>query len=126
MPNKDMYVQEIEKRQHERLLKDSVLYYQILPGGELSMTEPHQEARLLDIGGGGLRLLADEFLDRRCQVMIKVEFSGWRDDGGNWVYTRDESDQCKLTVVGMVMWSAHSDASPGKFEVGVSFSGHIQ
>ncbi|MCK5322494.1 MAG: PilZ domain-containing protein [Desulfobulbaceae bacterium] len=112
-----------EKRKYERLDKKFKISY--CQQEDLSNHVPNLEGELLDIGGGGIRFLAGESIKKNSQLVIRLEFSGWKVDKDEWTATGNSKDHGLLKVIGNVMWSVESRTEPGKYEVGVSFSGRI-
>ena len=113
-----------EKRKYERLGKNFDIFYRQLK--DLPDHVPNSGGKLLDIGGGGIRFLANEFLKKHTQLVIEMEFSGWKIDKDEWTATGNNDDYGLLKVIGRVIWSVESRTEPGKYEVGVCFSGRIK
>ena len=112
-----------ERREHERLDRNFKLRYGQIE--DLSKIDPDREGELLDIGGGGIRLLAEDASLKDSQLMIVMEIPGWQVDGDEWTRTRDTTDIGVLRVIGNVMWCAQSSSHAGKHEIGVRFTGQI-
>ena len=113
-----------EKRKYERLGKKFDIFYRQLK--DLPDHVPNRKGELLDIGGGGIRFLANEFLEKHTQLVIEMEFFGWKIDKDEWSATGNNDDSGLLKVIGRVIWSVESRTEPGKYEVGVCFSGRIK
>ncbi len=110
-----------ENRKYERIEKNLRLRY-----GKLETFSQHSftaEGELLDISAGGLRLLAAESVPISTKLMIQIDFPGWQADNGKWIATKNEDDVATLDVIGLVVWKAVNDEHPGKFDIGISFSG---
>ena len=114
-----------EKRRYERLSKSyKVLYRRMV---DLASPSSAQEGVVIDVGGGGLSFLAGEPLEEGSQLALLVEFSGWvTDESGDWVATHDENDVAELEVIAEVIRYSVSQTVPGRFEIGVRFSGRIK
>lgn len=113
-----------ERRQHERVEKKlAVLYTELdkIAGGP-----PDREGDLLDLGGGGLCFQATEAFPLGTQLVLTLQFPGWQASGGNWIATKKEGDLGILSVIGMVVWVAVSEADAEKFDIGVCFSGLVE
>lgn len=113
-----------EKRKYERLGKNCNIFYRQLK--DLPDHVPNRTGELLDIGGGGIRFLANEFLEKHTQLVIEMEFSGWKINKDEWTATGNNDDSGLLKVISRVIWSVESRTEPGKYEVGVCFSGRIK
>lgn len=112
-----------DRRRHERVARNYKLRYGMLE--DPACDTPDKEGMLLDLGGGGLRFLADNALQKNMQLLIELDIPGWTVNNGEWTATRSASDVSTLKVLGVVMWDALSADCPGKHEVGVRFSGKI-
>ncbi|MBU0673100.1 MAG: PilZ domain-containing protein [Proteobacteria bacterium] len=115
-----------EKRRYERIQKSFVMRYRVLPGNDINFKQPLRDGSLCDIGGGGLRFLADQDVKKNDQLVIELEFSGWCVDGKEWISTGQASDHGRLTVLGRVMWVSASALDQVLIEVGVLFIGSVQ
>ncbi len=112
-----------ERRRHERLAAEFKIHYSLLedldaPGGERS-------AEMCDFSGGGVRFLCDSLLDKQSQLLIRIEFMGWKDEGGEWIRTGSKDDVGVLKALGRVMWCAASEQRHGFYEAGVMFTGRM-
>ena len=113
-----------EHRQYERLqAKSTILYRQM--DDLVGSTDGHS-ARLCDFGGGGVRFLTNEMLAKNLQLVLDLEFAGWRNSSDEWIWTGQESDVGKLKALGMVMWCSTNDKNSGLYEVGVRFIGRVK
>lgn len=112
-----------EKRKYERLDKNFKISY--CQQEDLSNHMPDQDGELLDICGGGIRFLAGESIKKNSQLVIRLEFSGWKVDNAEWTATGNSKDHGLLKAIGNVIWSMESRTEPGKYEVGICFSGRI-
>lgn len=123
MENKEEELNEIiERRRYARLDKEMRFFY--APFADLTETELGEEGLLLDIGGGGLRFLADRKMDKNSQLVMQLDFEGWQEGEEEWIATGRKEDSGRMLVVGTVMWSAET-AHEDQFEVGVRFNGRI-
>jgi len=113
-----------ERRRYERLARDFTIHYR--PLEDMAGAEADRRARMCDFSGGGVRFLADRPLAKRQQLLVRIEFSGWRDEGGEWVRTGDANDVGVLKAIGSVMWCAPSDELAGHYEVGLMFTGRMR
>ena len=114
-----------DKRKYERLEKKLGLRYSILAEGSLPTGNPERQAVLLDIGGGGLRFVADEKISKESQLEIVIEFSGWKVEGDEWISADNKNVSGFLKVIGVVIWCTDSEKYKGKHEIGIRFSGAI-
>ena len=112
-----------ERREYERLDRDFRVSY--CRSGNISHHALDRNADLLDIGGGGMRFLAEELLEEKTQLILEVEFSGWQVDDEEWTATGSSDDSGLLRVIATVMRCVESRTQIGKYEVGVCFSGRI-
>jgi len=112
-----------ERRKHERLSRDGRLTYERLADGRLPYSTPANPGRLLDIGGGGLRCVLPEEVRKGDQMVIRLEFDGWKAEEDDWRYTGRSEDRSLLTVLARVMWCAAADGDG--FEVGLCFTGRV-
>ena len=111
-----------ERRRYERMARDGRLAYERLAGGRLPFGPPENPGRLLDIGGGGLRCLIPEEVGKDEQMVVRLEFDGWREEDGDWRHTGDPADRGLLTVLARVMWCTAADTG---YEVGLCFTGRV-
>lgn len=112
-----------ERRNYERLARKSVLRYRNL---EDISTDHHHTAELCDLGGGGIRFLTKNTLEKNIQLIIELSFTGWREENDEWINTGNDRDIGLLKAIGAVMWCAHSTEAPDMFEVGVRFTGRVR
>lgn len=113
-----------ERRRYERLPRDGRLTYERLIDGRLPYSPPVAPGRLLDIGGGGLRCLIPEEVRKGEQMVVRMEFDGWKAEDDQWRYTGRDEDRGLLTVIARVMWCVAADGGEG-FEVGLAFTGRV-
>lgn len=116
--------QEDERRQHSRLDRASTIRYQ--PLQNLAAQDKMRPAVLCDFGGGGIRFLTDERLQKNEQLVIELHFSGWREKDDDWTRTGNDNDVGNLNAIGAVMWCSESNESSGKFEIGLRFTGRLR
>lgn len=112
------------RRKHERLSRRFRMRFSILE--DLSRRQAEKDAELVDIGGGGLRFLADERLADGSQLLIALEIPGWRVTDEDWKATSNLEDIGILQVIGIVMWAAPSDRKTGCYEIGLRFTGQLR
>ncbi|MBU0483323.1 MAG: PilZ domain-containing protein [Proteobacteria bacterium] len=115
-----------EKRKYARLEKEFVMQYAVLVNSELPVAEPELQGMVIDVGGGGLRFLTSETIEKNVQLSIVLEFTGWKVEGNEWIHTKEDSDRGVLKVLARVMWGAPSPTVADKYEIGVCFFGRIQ
>jgi len=113
-----------ERRRHSRFDKRSFLLYRGFE--DISREKRAQRGELCDFSGGGVRFLANHALDKGSQLILELDFSGWQEDGDEWVQTGDPADLGVLKAIGEVMWCAEDSSQPTKHEVGVRFTGRIK
>jgi len=113
-----------ERRKYERIEKRlGVRYGRLESYGAAGLD---REGELLDISGGGLCFLADDPLELGSQVVVSLGFPGWKTEGDTWIATKNDDDVGTVKVVGMVVWVAVSRVEPGRFDIGLQFSGIIR
>jgi len=105
------------------MVKESELFYEVLEKDSLPYSRPGTSGTLLDIGGGGLRCLISEMVEKSAHMVISLQFEGWRAEGDEWEYTGTSDDRGGLTVLARVMWCV---SGADGFEVGVCFTGRVQ
>lgn len=113
-----------ERRQHYRLNHSSTIRYQHLH--TLAEHNNTQHAELCDFSGGGLRFLTKERLAKNEQLIVELHFSGWQENGDDWVKTGNESDVGYLKAIGAVMWCAEDESKAGTYEIGLRFTGRVR
>jgi len=116
--------QGMERRRHERVHKEIDLRFG--PWEEVTDVAMDRQGSLLDIGAGGLRFLTREPVEIATQLLLVLEFPGWRDDPGDWVQSPDRPAIGVLKVIGMVVRCLPSSLEPGKYEVAVCFCGRVR
>lgn len=118
----DQITENAERRSYERLEKEFAFHYTLL--SDLANAELTEQGVILDIGGGGLRFLSSEKWNKNEQLLMQLDFEGWRIEGVNCVVC-DKGEGCgSMLVVGSVMWSAET-ANEEQFEVGVRFTARM-
>jgi hypothetical protein len=113
-----------ERRRHERVHKMIDLRYGACD--DFSEVAPNRQGTLLDIGGSGLRFMAEEAVEIATQLLLILEFPGWRDDQEEWVPSGDHSEIGVLRVMGTVVRCQASSLEPGKYEIAVCFCGRVK
>jgi len=113
-----------ERRQYERLQAGSTLLYSQM--NDLVESMEVKPARLCDFSGGGVRFLTNEMLDKNLQLVLDLEFAGWRNSSDEWVWTGRDSDVGRLKALGVVMWCSANGERSGQYEVGVRFIGRVK
>ena len=113
-----------ERRAHDRLETKSVIRYRSLD--DLTNKNLDRSAELRDFSGGGARFVAAEKFSKNEQLILMLEFVGWRADGDQWQRTGEEDDVGHLQAIGAVMWCAENRERPGSYEVGVRFTGRVR
>ncbi len=116
--------QGMERRRHERVDKKIDLRF----GRWEDVTDVaiDRHGSLLDIGPGGLRFLTPEPVEIATQILLVLEFPGWRDDLQDWVQASTQSAIGVLKVIGMVVRCSSSTLEPGNYEVAVCFCGRVR
>ena len=112
-----------ERRNYERLEKEFAFRY--TPLSNFANTELSEQGVILDIGGGGLRFLSSDKMQKDEQLLMKLDFQGWQIDGVNCMASDDADDSGTMMVVGSVMWSTET-AVEDQFEVGVRFTARME
>lgn len=113
-----------ERRRHDRFHKRATILYR---GFEDIAKDKHaQRGELLDFSGGGARFLANQEVEKNCQLILELDFIGWQEDGEEWTQTGDPGDISKLRAIGAVMWCTQDETQPTKYEVGVRFTGRVR
>ncbi|MFZ5759690.1 MAG: hypothetical protein ACOY32_08700 [Thermodesulfobacteriota bacterium] len=112
-----------ERRKYERLDKEMGFRYGLYEN--LVTARLDEQGLILDIGGGGLRFLSSRRWRKNDELLMQLDFSGWRLDGaaGDAVFTGEGCDS--LLVVGSVMWVTDA-VEDEQFEVGVRFTARVQ
>ena len=123
MTNEIAMLQE-ERRRHERFHKRSTIFYRGFE--DIAKDKRAQRGTLLDFSGGGARFLANQELEKNSQVIIELDFTGWIEEGDEWIQTGDPADVSKLKAIGAIMWCTKDESEPDKYEVGVRFTGRIR
>ena len=114
----------VERRRYERLDRKFDIRYRRLD--EMFAVDCDRKATLCDFGGGGVRFVGKEKLEKNQQVVVRIEFSGWKAEGDEWVHTGNDGDSGVLKAIGRVMWSALCKHSDNEYEVGVMFTGRMK
>lgn len=114
-----------EKRRFDRLDKSFSMRFKVLSPDLLPVGELDRVGRVCDIGAGGLRFTTVGTLNKNEQLLILLEFSGWKVDGEEWIPTGNQADHGKLKVLGRVMWCGEVDSADHEQEVGICFVGRI-
>ena len=114
-----------EKRSFDRLDKSFSMRFKVLASDCLPLGELNRQGQVCDIGAGGLRFISSGEIRKNEQLLILLEFSGWKVDGVEWIQTDNSDDQGTLKVLGRVMWCGEVDPENNEQEVGVSFLGRI-
>lgn len=114
----------MERRRHERVNKGIDLHF----GSWQDVTDVaiDRQGSLIDIGAGGLRFLTAEPVEISSQILLVLEFPGWRDDLRDWVQAPDQSAIGVLKVIGMVVRCLPSTLAPNNHEVAVCFCGRVR
>ena len=113
-----------ERRRHIRFDKRFIIFYRGLE--DIARDQVDRHAELLDFSGGGARFLAIQELETGSQLILELDFSGWQEDGEEWIKTDDPGDIGSLKAIGEVMWCSKNSLQPGMYEVGVRFTGRIR
>lgn len=113
-----------ERRKHYRLLKGYRILYGLLE--DLTSARVDNPAELLDISGGGVRLLTERRLPGGSQVLLELEIPGWRVVDGDWQPSDNDDDLGVLRVVAQVVWTALDTVRKGKFQTGLRFTGQVK
>jgi len=113
-----------ERRLHGRFHKRSTILYRRFE--DIAQDKHAQRGELCDFSGGGVRFLANQELEKNSQLILELDFSGWQEDGEEWIQTGDPGDIGRLKAIGAVMWCAKESEQPAKYEVGVRFTGRIR
>lgn len=113
-----------ERRRHGRFDKRSTILYRRFE--DIAKDKKAQRGELCDFSGGGVRFLANQQLDKNSQLILELDFSGWQDEGEDWIQTGNPADIGRLRAIGQVMWCAEDAAQPGRYEVGVRFTGRVR
>jgi len=93
---------------------------------DLSKFTADKSATVLDIGGGGLRFLSNESIDEGAQLMMVLEFPGWREWENEWAQSENLGDIGVLKVVGTTVRCSPSNLELGMYEVAVCFCGRVR
>ncbi len=112
-----------ERRSYKRLEKEFAFRY--APLSNFANTELSEQGVILDIGGGGLRFLSSDKREKDEQLLMKLDFEGWKIDGVNCMASDTTGEYGSMLVVGSVMWSAET-ANEDQFEVGVRFTARME
>ena len=112
-----------ERRKYERLEKEFSFRYSL--ANDLVKPQLNEEGLVLDIGGGGVRFLSSQRWMKNEQLMMQLNFRGWKIDGDSCDFSNNSNDYGRMLVVGSVMWSAET-ALEDQFEVGVRFTARMQ
>jgi hypothetical protein len=118
----EKYTANDEKRSYERLPRNTAIVYRRMD--ELVDENSGHSAQLCDFSGGGARFLTDESLAKNAQLVLHLEFSGWRNNNDELVWTGGASDIGRLKAIGVVMWCAAADKA-GLHEIGIRFVGRV-
>lgn len=113
-----------ERRQHDRFHRRSTIYYRRFE--DIAKDTKAQRGNLCDFSGGGARFLATQAIDKGTQIILELEFAGWVEDGEEWTQTKDPGDIGSLKAIGAVMWCSEDLSQPGKYEIGVRFTGRVR
>ena len=113
-----------ERRFYNRVGKSFSMYYRVWAPDALPIGELDRQGDVCDISAGGLRFITEGELNKNEQLIILLEFSGWKVDGEEWISTGNPDDNGKLKVLGRVMWCNKLTANSEQ-EVGICFVGSI-
>lgn len=113
-----------ERRQHDRFRRRSAISYRRFE--DITKNTHAQRGHLCDFSGGGARFLANQAITKGTQIILELEFTGWVEDDDEWTQTGDPGDIGVLKAIGAVMWCANDSAQPGKYEIGVRFTGRVR
>ncbi|NOX26136.1 MAG: PilZ domain-containing protein [Deltaproteobacteria bacterium] len=120
MTGKDMCGE--EKRLYERLPKNTAIIYHHMD--ELTDGDGGHDAQLFDFSGGGARFLTNELLAKNSQLVLNLEFGGWRNNNNELIWTGENRDIGRLQAIGVVMWCSAADKN-GLHEIGIRFVGRV-
>jgi hypothetical protein len=112
----------MERRRYNRMGKEFAFRYTLLD--DLARATLEQQGLILDLSGGGLRFLSSRRWVKDDQLLMKLDFAGWRIDGGACVRLGNTGHCSSMLVIGSVMWSAET-AQEDQFEVGVRFTARM-
>ncbi|MFH1216742.1 MAG: hypothetical protein V1706_09610 [Pseudomonadota bacterium] len=112
-----------ERRKYDRLEKEIVFRYSLFE--DLVNVSLGDQGLILDIGAGGVRFLSSCQWHKSDQLLMKLDFNGWRISGEECVATFRKEDCGSMLVVGTVMWAAET-VHDDQFEIGVRFTARVQ
>ncbi|MFZ5774631.1 MAG: PilZ domain-containing protein [Thermodesulfobacteriota bacterium] len=112
-----------ERRRETRVARHLAIRYKRLE--DLLHHDSWLEGGLVDLGGGGLSFLAAERFEPGSQLVIVLNFVGWREHDGEWTATGSIGDVGVLRAVGLVVWVASGHDEAGQWETGVRFAGTL-
>ncbi|MCB2180985.1 MAG: hypothetical protein KQH63_03035 [Desulfobulbaceae bacterium] len=112
-----------ERRKHDRLEKEFVVRYSKVD--DLARTEFNEQGLILDFGAGGLRFLSGKKWEKHEQLVMKLDFEGWRINGSTCALAENNEECGSMTVIASVMWAAES-IYEDQYEVGVTFTARLQ
>ena len=111
-----------ERRRYNRIDKEFTFSYTVLD--DLARATLEQQGLILDISGGGVRFLSSRRWMKNDQLLMKLDFAGWRIEGGACMRIGNNGHCSSMLVIGSVMWSAET-AQEEQFEVGVRFTARM-
>lgn len=112
-----------ERRREGRVVRHLAIRYKRLE--DLLHGESWHEGGLVDLAGGGLSFLATERYEPGSQLVVILNFVGWREHGGQWFATGAPEDVGVLRTVGVVVWVAHGHDEAEQWETGIRFAGTV-
>lgn len=112
-----------ERRKYDRLEKEIIFRYTVFE--DLVNARLDEQGLILDIGGGGIRFLSSRQWNKGEQLLMQLDFSGWRIDGDECVATFAAEDCGRMLAVGIVMWAAET-VHEDQFEIGARFTARVQ
>ncbi|MEW6289828.1 MAG: hypothetical protein AB1545_08225 [Thermodesulfobacteriota bacterium] len=111
-----------ERRRYDRLEKEFAFRYTVFD--DLAHASLEEKGLILDIGGGGLRFLSSRRWVKNDQLLMQLDFAGWRIDDAGCITIQGSNECTSMLVIGSVMWSAET-AQEDQYEVGIRFTARM-
>ena len=113
-----------ERRTHDRIRRNLKIRFGAF--WDLSQESWDNEGDIIDFGGGGVKFVTLDSVEKGTQLILLIEFPGWISDAEEWAESQDTANVGVLKVIGEVLRVEPRGPDSKESEVAVRFSGRIR